>query len=110
MFFNAFKTKPKSLFDQFFLRSWWILLFSLFCLMFYEQNQTRQNLFFEELKTKLKKLNAEKKAAMNLYEELQTHINSQNDLEYMELTLMKVLGVVPEGQTKVFFVNEQYYD
>lgn len=110
MFFNIFKTKPKSLFDLFFLRSWWILLFSLFCLMFYEQNQIRQNLFFEELKTKLNKLNTEKKTAMNLNEELHAHINSQNDLEYMELTLMKVLGVVPEGHTKVFFINEKYHD
>lgn len=101
------RIKPSSLFEEVFLRSWWVVLFSLVCLMFYEQGQKHRKVFFEELREKLEELNTEKNKALKLKKELMLNINSQSDPAYVELTLMKVLGVISEGQVKVYFYEEK---
>lgn len=45
----------------------------------------------------------EKQKALQKQQDLKWQINSQSDLAWIELTLMKGLGLVPEGKKKVFF-------
>ena len=40
-------------------------------------------------------------------EDLKLQINSQKDPAWIELTLMKGLGLVPEGQLKVYFTKDE---
>lgn len=94
---------PKSLIEKIFFRWYWVIIFSLTCLLFYEQTEKQRHLFFKELKIKQEKLLLENRAALRLHEELLLHIQSQEDPEYIRLTLMKVLGVVPKGSRKFFF-------
>ena len=46
-----------------------------------------------------------KKLALEKQKGLLRQINSQNDPAWIELMLMKEMGLVPEGQTKVFFTK-----
>lgn len=47
-----------------------------------------------------------KVAAQKARGELEKIIASQNDPEWIEQTLMKVLGLVPEGYKKIVFLEE----
>lgn len=89
------------------MRSWWVILFSLLCLMFYEQSQKHRKVFFEELKEIYEELNAEKMRSLKLNQELMLNINSQSDPAFVELTLMKVLGVTSDKQVKAYFYKEE---
>ncbi|MCE2983850.1 MAG: hypothetical protein LW832_09830 [Parachlamydia sp.] len=51
----------------------------------------------------MKHLQKEKRTALKRQEDLQLQINSQSDPAWIELTLMKGLGLVPEGEQKVYF-------
>lgn len=84
---------------------WWVALFILVCLLAYEHSAENKNRESATLLVQLKELQSEKEKALLLREELQRQINSQSDPAWIELTLMKVLGLVPEGQTKVFFTQ-----
>ncbi len=44
---------------------------------------------------------------LELQQCLEQQINSQSDLAWLELTLMKGLGLVPENDQKVFFYQDQ---
>jgi hypothetical protein len=95
----------KGLFEEIFIRSWWVSLFCLICYVFLDiaGEQQRQNL--AELKAQMERLNEEKLAALVQQEDLLRQIYSQSDPAWIELTLMKGLGVVPEGQIKVHFID-----
>lgn len=73
-------------------------------MMLYERELSHRRILYRELNFKLEKLMIEKTQAQEAHEELLRHLNSQSDPAFIELTLMKVLGVVPEGQTKYFFI------
>lgn len=85
------------------LNSWWVFFFALLCFICYEQGIKRQNIQFQALKKQLSELQHEKETALSLHTELSAQILSQQDRDWIELTLMKELGVIPEGQKKVFF-------
>ena len=106
MIFKMLKLKPSSLLEEFFLRSWWVVLFSLLCLLLYEQGQKHRKVFFEELNAKFRELQSDREKAQKLNHELMLHINSQSDPAFVELTLMNILGVISEGQVKVFFCDK----
>src|SRR5438309_2107107 len=93
---------PKSLKDKAFetvvVRSWWIFLFLAICYVFYSHGQQKKNLIFSELKSRLTELEYQKELALRHKEELLLQINSQSDPAWIQLILMKGLGVVPEGQ------------
>lgn len=71
--------------------------------MLYEQGVRTRDHEFSKLKQHLNDLELEKKIALEKQEDLLLQINSQSDPGWVELLLMKGLGVVPEGQTKVYF-------
>jgi hypothetical protein len=60
-------------------------------------------IMYRGLQERLNELENEKRLALDLRENLLYQINSQSDHDWIELTLMKGLGLVPEDQTKVFF-------
>lgn len=86
-----------------FRRSWWVIAFILACAIFYEHTLEKREHLYQQLTEKKHSLEAEKLYALKHQQNLQRQINSQSDLTWIELTLMKGLGVVPEGQQKVYF-------
>lgn len=91
------------IFQALFVRSWWVIAFALFCGIIYEIGLKKRHDDLIRLSTHLEQLQTEKAVALAKQEALKTQINSQSDPAWVELVLMKELGLVPEGQQKVFF-------
>ncbi len=89
--------------EKAFKHTWWMVLFVLCCFAFYEQSQKKRDLDYSKLHDTLVHLQNEKKSALALQEDLFLQINSQSDPAWVELTLMKVLGLTPEGSLKIYF-------
>ncbi|NGY95763.1 hypothetical protein [Neochlamydia sp. AcF95] len=89
--------------EQFFFQAWWVILFGLFIYMLLEQGMKVQNKEYATLQEHYQELEKQKKEAYALQEKLLIEINSQSDPAWVEQVLMKGLGLVPEGQIKVFF-------
>jgi hypothetical protein len=96
-----------SIINTVFIRSWWVVLFILFCYVCYEQGLRKRDVDFAKLHAQYIELLDEKQRALTKNEDLQMQINSHNDPEWVEMTLMKGLGLVPEGQTKVLFTDNE---
>ena len=88
-------------------KSWWVLMFCSGCLAIYAQGMQKKSLACVDLKNRIEKLQWERDLSLKTQEDLQLQISSQNDPDWIELTLMKQLGVVPEGQRKVFFKKDE---
>ncbi|MBA3815691.1 MAG: hypothetical protein H0X29_04065 [Parachlamydiaceae bacterium] len=102
MFTNIYKPV-----EQFFLYSWWIILFTICCYLAYEQGLVKRDKDFDKLHAQYIELQKENKRSLALQEKLLLQVNSQSDVEWVELTLMKGLGLVPDGQTKVVFTHPE---
>ncbi len=87
-------------------RSWWVVFFMLFCYMLYEHGMRVRATDYVKLETLLTELRMEQQSAKKLQENLLLQMNSQSDPAWVELTLIKGLGLVPEGQTKIYFTNQ----
>jgi hypothetical protein len=61
---------------------------------------------FSTLKAKVQVLENQLCAAIEKREDLLLQINSQSDPAWTEMLLKKHLGMVPYGQTKVYFEEE----
>lgn len=96
--------KHSKLFEQIILKSWWVILFFLFSFFAYDQALLKRNREESNLRLKLAELKTQKQAALDQQADLKLQIASQEDLAWIELTLMRRLGLVPEGQRKVLFV------
>lgn len=92
--------------EEIFVRSWWVALFLLGCYLCYEYGLEVRQRDFDKLHAHYLDLQKEKSRAFALRESLVLQVNSQSDPEWVELTLMKGLGLVPEGATKVVFVEK----
>ncbi len=86
-------------------KCWWVILFCLLCACLYEQGRKKIDLEYQKLHRQLIRLQTIREDKLKLKEELMLKINSQSDPDFVELLLMKELGVVPEGQIKFFFNN-----
>lgn len=75
----------------------------LVCAIFYEKGLKGREDNYQQLKEQLISLQHEKQKGLELQQNLQQQINSQSDMAWLELTLMKGLGLVPENEQKVFF-------
>ncbi|HEY5260120.1 MAG TPA: hypothetical protein VIJ46_05665, partial [Rhabdochlamydiaceae bacterium] len=60
-----------------------------------------------ELKERLYDLELKRQCVLEVKDDLELQIRSQSDPEWIQMTLMKGLGVVPEGQTKVYFKKDE---
>lgn len=84
------------------LRSWWIFFCLFTCLISYRAHQLR-NVDIREMEFRLSELEKAKCMALSMQEEMQMQISSQNDPAWVEMVLMRELGVVPEGWLKIHF-------
>ena len=91
------------LIDEIFFRSWWIVAFFLLCHIGYDLGLQHWHYEYSNLSRHLLNLEEEKKSVLSLQEDLRYQVYSQSDHAWVELTLMKGLSLVPEGQVKVFF-------
>ena len=90
----------------FFFRGWWTVLLILFCYGFYLHGMHKKKELFAELKGNVDLLEKQLYVAIEAREDLLLQIDSQADPAWTEMLLMKHLGMVPEGQTKVYFEKE----
>lgn len=90
-----------------FLMNWgWPLLFILLCWTLYAKGIQEKKEIFAGLSQKINHLEIERGAAFAKQEDLLLQIESQKDPAWIEMLMMKKLGVVPEGQVKVYFERE----
>lgn len=99
--------KQSTLFLEVVVKSWWTILFFLVIFFVYDRGVHYRNLEVEKLTKKLEDLNSTKLAALQLKKELQQQIDSQRDPAWIELVLMRALGLVPEGEKKILFVEKE---
>lgn len=89
--------------NQVLFRSWWVVIFLLLSTALYEHKQKDTERIRNQLKEQLFNLKEEKNRALQEQQQLQLEIESQEDSAWIELTLIKKLGVVPKGKRKVVF-------
>lgn len=66
----------------------------------------KKALVAKALQEQLNRLNEQKEQLLVEHEDLVLQIQSQSDPAWIQLTLMKGLGLVPDGQMKIFFQSE----
>ena len=96
------KSPKKGIISQ----NWWVILFAAACGVVYSSSAQKKQLVIASLDQHLEALHQEKVQLLEQNQELQLQIHSQSDPAWIQLTLMKGLGLVPEGQSKVYFYNE----
>ncbi len=87
--------------------SWWVVFFVAVCAFVYFNAAQKKEEVILSLDSHLQALNSEKAALLQEKEDLLLQINSQSDPAWIQLTLMKGLGLVPEGQMKVYFYSDE---
>lgn len=80
-----------------------VVLFVSICLVAYVHAHKKKAECFEELKTRYETLSSAKQEALSIRGDLQLQIESQSDPLWIEQTLMRGLGLVPDGQKKIIF-------
>ena len=91
---------------NFFKKLIFIFTIALFCFGFYYLLQKKKQEIVI-LNKKVKLLEDKKIQKLDEKKEMESKINSQSDPEWIELVLMKKMGVVPEGKVKVQFSKEE---
>ena len=86
-----------------FSQVWWVVLCILLCFALYAHGAHNKRKTVHVLQSELSHLQSEKALLTREKEELLLNIKSQNDPAWIEMTLIKVLGLVPEGKVKVYF-------
>ena len=83
-----------------------VALFVALCLGVYVVASHRKDLAYQEMKDRLLVLEKQKALALENQQELKLQIASQSDPAWVEMVLMRNLGMVPKDQTKVYFTQE----
>ena len=81
--------------------------FALLCYILYGQGIKKKQETYSVLQNRVLELEAQKIAMIEIQEDLLLEINSQSDPAWVEMTLMRRLGMVPEGQKKVYFKKDE---
>lgn len=89
------------------LGSWWVLGFAIVVFGIYEQASTRLTNGIAKLQARVIELEASIAKTTTDQEELKLQVASQSDPAWIELLLIKGLGLVPEGYKKIYFEEEQ---
>lgn len=89
------------------IRSWYVIAFFLVGFILYENTLENRESLHSQLHQKWKMLKKEKDSKLMLQEELEHHIKSYNDPDWIELILIKNLGLVPDGQQKIYLKNSK---
>lgn len=89
--------------DSWLSRSWWVIAFVCLSSFVYLSAMHQKDLSYQELTGRLSDLEKQKAMALLQREELMLQIESQKDPAWVEMVLKRNLGLVPEGQVKVYF-------
>jgi len=84
-------------------RSWWVVIFCLITGLVYFHFVKEKKNAIALLDMRLEKMELDKLLALQKREDLELRIASQNDPAWIEMVLIRDLGVVPEGFLKVHF-------
>jgi hypothetical protein len=84
-------------------KNWWMVTF--FCLvgLFFWQNSRKTYFVAADLQERLADIMEQQRLVALERDDLLLQIQSQKDPKWVELILMRRLGLIPEGQTKVYF-------
>ncbi len=93
----------KRFFEQLFVRSWWVWLFALLCYGVYDYSTRRQDRRQQRLEEQIATREETVTQLEIEHDDLERRLQSQSDPAWIEMVLMEQLGVVPEGQTKIYF-------
>jgi hypothetical protein len=99
---DNFKT---SFWRNFCIRSWWAIVFSTLSIAFYFQAAHGRSTIFSDLNVRMQEMEKEKLVVSQEQDDLLLQLQSETDPAWVEMMLMKELGVVPEGWTKVQFTK-----
>lgn len=89
------------------IESWWVVLFCAGSFWVYAEAMHKKRGDEISLQQQMEMMLKQKQSLLEQYEDLKLQVNSQQDPAWVELTLMKELGVVPKGHVKVFFQPER---
>ncbi|MCB1181582.1 MAG: hypothetical protein KDK55_06150 [Chlamydiia bacterium] len=95
--------KRSRLFVELILKSWWVILFIFLCTFSYEQASLYKKREQNRLSTQYTSLLQEKVDLLSIQDDLLLQIESRHDPAWIEMVLMRGLGLVPEGEIKVHF-------
>ncbi len=88
---------------SFWSRNWWVVLFCLITTLVYLHFWKEKKRAVRLLATRLEQMEGEREMTLQRKEDLSLRIASQDDPAWIEMILMRDLGVVPEGFLKVHF-------
>ena len=80
-----------------------VFMFVVLCSGAYLKAHKKKAVLFNDLKIRYETLMKEKHKALSKRNDLKQQIESQNDPLWIEQTLMRGLGLVPDGQKKIIF-------
>lgn len=82
---------------------WWVLAFCLLASIVYVPAMRNRKTSLNELVFRYAEMEKEKRFVFQEKEELMQRIASHNDPAWVELVLLREMGVVPDGFLKVHF-------
>jgi hypothetical protein len=82
---------------------WWVVAILGVTSLVYFHGMRKKEWELQELHHRKMALEHAKKGLLEEREDLKAQIESQQDSAYVEMVLIKGLGMVPEGQHKVYF-------
>ena len=88
-----------------FMKSWWVLVVILVAGFGFNIAVKKRNVAICEMMDKYSSLKKEKEIMISQRDDLKLKSLSQSDPAWIEMVLMKELGVVPENKIKVHFKN-----
>jgi hypothetical protein len=88
---------------SFFGQGWWVVAFCTVIGAAHFHFMKEKNNAVRVLASRLEEMQHDKWQALQKREDLELRIASQNDPAWIEMILMRDLGVVPEGFLKVHF-------
>lgn len=91
---------------SFWKKWWWVGVVCLTSGVFYIHARNEKCAAIEGLSFRLQEMEKEKVMAIQEQEDLKLQIASQNDPGWIEMVLMRDLGLVPEGWLKVHFKKQ----
>ena len=90
------------------VRSWWVFAFAILTFALYEQSSGRLGKSIQKLEKRESLLEHEIQELALEQEELELQVASQSDSSFTEFSLLKGLGLVPEGYTKIYMDDESH--
>jgi hypothetical protein len=99
----ASKKQKKILLVDFLLDSWWVFVFLIFCSALYMQGINQVDKEYQKLLRTSLELHSKKTCLLEMQDDLSLQIASQDDYDWIELTLMRKLSVTPEKARKIYF-------